>query len=1674
MANSQLGRGGDCPTTGIIPAGPPSNLNSQRANDTGTNQRVQQVLPDSQRAASIPLRGDSPHNKRRTRANIKIASLNIRGGGSNKIQEKWHHINQLLRQDKIGILALQETHSTDALISSLHALFGKRLHIYHSSDPDAPNSKGVAIVLNKEILHTNNIQHHDIIPGRALLLSIPWHSSIISILAIYAPNTTTENEAFWSALHNKWTELGLPKPDIMLGDFNLVEEALDRLPSHPDNQAAVHSLEQLKSLFHVQDGWRKAYPAPHKAFTYLQSNHNGSHSRIDRIYITDPLEKSSTDWEIKASGLRTDHNLISVRLSNPKLPFVGKGRWSLPLHLIKDKSLMSQINQLGLALQSDIALCSNHRTQETNPQTLFKTFKDNITSAARKQAKMTLPKVKTTIRNLQSHLQHTLNNDDNEFHQIESSVAIQEKITMLTTSHHQKTRASTAARNRLEGETISKYWSSINNPVTPRDTMFSLRYPNSIPPRYETRSDKMASLARNYHNDLQNNNTFHPPERDSIITDTLNNITVKTPEPFRSELDSPTTQAHVLSSLKAASNGTSPGIDGIPAELWKSLSHKFKTSHSPTNPCADIIAILTCVYNDIESHGIIDGTDFTKGWMCPIYKKKDRREIENYRPITILNTDYKIFTKALSEKLLKAAPLLIHENQAGFIPGRSIFNQVKLSKLMIDYCEAQEINGAIIALDQEKAYDKIAHDYLWNTLRKFDLPPQFINTVKSLYQSAETVVIINGEISPPFKVTRGVRQGDPLSCLLFDLAIEPLAAMLRNSHLQGMKIPGVLDKVLTSLFADDITAFLSALDKFSDLQSILETWCTASTAKFNVGKTVVIPVGSKTYRSELILTRKLHPDHDPIPLDIHIAHDREATRILGAWIGNDIDPESQWSPTIEKIDLNLHRWGMSHPTIEGRRLIIQMIVAGMSQYLTKVQGMPPSVEKTLTTKIQHFMWDSTAKSPPVSNIALSQSHSLGGKKVLHLESRNKAIHLTWLQSYLTLGPQRPTWAYIADSLIALNILKSQTAKIDIHSCINTFLQNWHTGLTSRSHLPSDLIQMLKVGRDFGVCFDSLQFPQHHKTALPIWLHLNSNTNLQKLHLKKEAKCLRINHHVVTVRHLQKEASRTAQHQNRRNCACHQCKETRQRTNNSCTNPHMCHKIALMIINNLQTKWNPMSPDPVDGLDLSPHQLEANNSAFLQNMPVLFNPSTLTTGPLHHNFRVFTDNQPISNEPPTRPPLDFPTPANITVYTDGSCFNNGDEDAQAGCGIWYGCNDPRNTSLKIQGSTQSNQAGEILAILHAARSCSTHCALHIRSDSKYAISMLTTNLQSCEDKGWIGIANKDLFKATVACLRSRSNITTLQWVRGHCGDEGNEGADQLAKLGANKANSDHIDLSIEPQLNLHGAKLAKMSQSLLYKGIIERSNPPQRKSTVAHLDITRRATKALSNHLPTDARIWFSIRNKDITRTIRCFLWKCLHNTYKVGSYWDNIPSFETRADCPICGIPESMEHILTECDSPAQNLIWNLAKALWLKWHPVFPEIKFGTILGCSLAEFKDSKGKISRGDNRLFRILITESAHLIWKLRCERRIAKQDNPDLYHSETEIHNRWLQAINARLALDQLLSNKAKYQKKALPTSLVLCTWSGILLQETNLPSNWIRESGVLVGIESRRPPGQNR
>ncbi|KAJ7077990.1 Endonuclease/exonuclease/phosphatase, partial [Mycena belliarum] len=586
--------------------------------------------------------------RKRTKGWIKVATLNMRGR-YHLGQDKWLRINQIMRDKKIGILATQETHLSQDEAENINKIFEKRLQVFASIDPDHPNAKGVAIVINKEISNIQGIKTEELVPGRALHMTIPWHGeSKLTIVAAYAPNDPVENATFLDILELKMRSR--PKPEIVLGDFNMVEDAIDRLPHHKDPNIVTEAMLNLKAKLHLQDGWRQTYPDT-KGYTFLQPA-TGSQSRIDRILVTDNILRNSLDWRFESSGLHTDHQLLSMKYADPKMPFIGKGRWVLPLHLLKDKTVMDKVYALGKETEARLEAAKINRTAEENPQTIFKQFKDQIGSLFRDRAKVVIPKMEQEIKEMNKKLNNILNNPNmGEEERKTESAALQAKIDATERTRNAKIRDNTAARVRLEGEsTATKFWTSMNKEKKPRDTTSSLQIPGSDPPVYETRSDKMAELARDFHDNLQSEGLVSPAEQEEAETTALKNIK-RLSQQNKAKLSQYLKRAEVARVLHRLPNGKAPGIDGIVHELWKALHKNYEGSKNQDEKPMDIAKILTDVYNDIEEHGTHPETDFAEGWMCLLHKKNDKRNVSNYRPITLLNTDYKIFTKALSIKL---------------------------------------------------------------------------------------------------------------------------------------------------------------------------------------------------------------------------------------------------------------------------------------------------------------------------------------------------------------------------------------------------------------------------------------------------------------------------------------------------------------------------------------------------------------------------------------------------------------------------------------------------------------------------------------------------------------------------------------------------------------------------------------------------------------------------------------------------------------------------------------------------------------------------------------------------------------------------------------------------------------------------------------------------------------
>ena len=1568
-----------------------------------------------------------------------------------------------MRDGNIGLLAVQESHLTDEIADQFQELFSNSLTLHYSPDPETRNARGVAIILNKRMVDTRTVKTTVVAQGRALMASIPWHNDQhINVLTVYAPNPPRENKHFWVDILSELTSSPNLHPDIVLGDFNIVEDALDRLPCKPDAANATSALRDLVGRFELVDGWRRANPES-KGYTWSRES-DGTQSRIDRIYIREEFFADCKDWDVSQPPIPTDHDLVSARIATPSTPETGRGRWAIPSRLFKAKPIKEEIQRLGLELETRIA--TTRRSPRSNPQTWLREFKTKATDFIRSYEKRTQPAIKIKIAKLQERLHEVRNDERLPTEEVRiATTQIKKEIQLLVKGTHQYGRDRVAAIDAAEGEVIGKTWSRRAKINTPRDTIKALKDP--VPNTTTRDSRRMAQIAAEHHENLQHQgHNPHDPPNKRDLDEILSHIRTKVSEANKIALSENTSEKEIRNAMRKTANDKAPGLDGIPIELWRSMDDCFRAAKSddPEKRRCNIVQILTRVFQDVEEFGMDANARLNEGCMSPIYKKKDPESIENYRPITLLNTDYKIFTKALSTKLADVAPQIINRDQAGFIPGRSIFDQVKTTKLVTDYMNSVSRTGAIVALDQEKAYDKILHPYLWEVMRKLEFPEKFIRKVQYLYDNAATTVMINGEMSIPFIVRRGVMQGDTLSCLLFDIAIEPLAELIRRStHLRGIQIPGTRKFLKVKLFADDTTVFLANGDNIEDLQRILDRWCSVSGARFNIEKTEIIPLGNATQRSNILTSRKLNEACTAIPDHIHIARDGEPVRILGAWLGNSIDQAVTWAPIVENCTKRLKRWGAARHTLEGRRLIVQMQIAGVTQYLTKVQGMPREVEVALDKEVRRFIWNND-KSDTVNRKQMHATHKQGGKKVLNLEARNRAVHLTWLKAYLNLDEDRATWAYFADAIICKDIPDSLQIDQDPGSRIMPVLQTWHTR-SRMSTLPVDLREMLKLVKEFNVKIDTPNPSREAKLSLPLWYHVHSTPAARKLYKKKTAKCLRKKHDTRLVRDaVNLIQGVNADHLPARNCKCNTCRS--MRTSEKCTHPHECINMAATLLREIHPRWNPDKEDNDNQTTRTPpppqSQEEEDDIVFdvgegstsLRDSVMIFGKPTVTT--------ASTQGATIRTAaPPNRP---------TTVYTDGACMNNGDENASAGIGVWYGDEDPRNLSMRVPIAAQSNQTGELMAVLMATRNHPLNEDLRILSDSRYVIDGLTKNRSRWESRNWIDTHHGDIFKCITAWMRWRTGKTSLKWVKGHSGIKGNEEADKLADAGSRLPLEAAQDaLSLPQDQPSAGASIARLAQRDFYRIINDKTRIPTRSRTERNLEAIKSRAKETFGIAPTSESIWMATKHKDLSRKTRDFLWKATQNAYKIGEFWLPIAGFEERATCPLCDEIEDLGHILTNCSSRARSTAWDLANEVWKKRYTTDLPTNLGDVLGCGLAKFTRN-GKPDKGKNRLYRILMSETAYLIWKLRNERRI--RDSDTVTTSITDTVKRWTNTINKRLTIDRFLMDNKRFGKRALSPKLVKDTWRYCLMDEEALPKDWQLIRGVLVGISLARPSGR--
>ena len=206
------------------------------------------------------------------------------------------------------------------------------------------------------------------------------------------------------------------------------------------------------------------------------------------------------------------------------------------------------------------------------------------------------------------------------------------------------------------------------------------------------------------------------------------------------------TKEEVRDAIKSMANNKSSGIDNCTAEVLKCLDEEN---------LSEIATILTKYWN-LEKVP----EEMTKARVVSLYKKGNPRMQSNYRPISLLNAIYKIYAKIIKSRIATIIDGFITKTQYGFRKSRSTAQAIHVVRRIADYAEMGGTDMNMLLLDLEKAFDRVFHQKLLESLRRLRIPEKIVKVIESLYKNPEFIVEINGKSkSATKKQERGIRQG---------------------------------------------------------------------------------------------------------------------------------------------------------------------------------------------------------------------------------------------------------------------------------------------------------------------------------------------------------------------------------------------------------------------------------------------------------------------------------------------------------------------------------------------------------------------------------------------------------------------------------------------------------------------------------------------------------------------------------------------------------------------------------------------------------------------------------------------------------------------------------------------------------------------------------------------------
>jgi hypothetical protein len=311
--------------------------------------------------------------------------------------------------------------------------------------------------------------------------------------------------------------------------------------------------------------------------------------------------------------------------------------------------------------------------------------------------------------------------------------------------------------------------------------------------------------------------------------------------------------------------------------------------------------------------------------------------------------DYKWFTKTLTLRLTPWAAKLISETQTAFIPGRYILEGVVILHEVLHELRVSNLRGIILKLDFEKAYDKVQWGFMMEVLRRKNFPPKWLDWMKQIIEGGRVGININGEDGQFFNTYKGLRQGDPLSLLLFNLVSDTLATMFDNAKLAGQirgVVPNLIEGGLTHLqYADDTIVFLNHDDQsIYNTKFLLYCFENMSRLKINYEKSEVFFLGCSAEEQKRV-AEMFNCNNGSLPL-----------KYLGIMVDNKHMSASDLSYVHLNVEKRIPTWQRVGLSSGGKMILTESCLSSLPTYTMGIYHLQEEIHQRMDTGRANFFW----------------------------------------------------------------------------------------------------------------------------------------------------------------------------------------------------------------------------------------------------------------------------------------------------------------------------------------------------------------------------------------------------------------------------------------------------------------------------------------------------------------------------------------------------------------------------------------------------------------------------------------------------------------------------------------------------------------------------------------------